>query len=146
MSVPSKVELGLLTVSPEEIPAHIVRFLRQEMESVRELETLLALRASAATRTTDSLAAELRSGVRWTEQQLEGLRAKGLVRIAQDESGAPSYRYAPGTTDLAAIVDAVADLFAKRRSTVIRLIFADTDQDVLRSFADAFRIRREEED
>jgi len=133
-------------VSPEEISAPIVRFLRHEMESVRELETLLALRASAAPRTTEALAAELRSGARWTEQQLEGLRAKGLVQVATDDSGSPGYLYAPRSTDLAAIVDAAADLFAKRRSTVIRLIFADTEQDVLRSFSDAFRIRREEED
>lgn len=131
---------------PEEIPAPVLQFLRHEIESVRELEVLLALRASSATRTTAALAAELRSAARWTEQQLESLRAKGLVSAATDDSGSSGYRYAPRTTDLADIVDTAADLFAKRRLTVIRLIFADTETDVLRSFADAFRIRRDKED
>lgn len=133
-------------MSPEEIPAPILRFLRHEIESVRELETLLALRASSGTRTTEAVAAQLRSGARWTEQLLEGLRAKGLVCAATDDPGSAGYRYAPRTAELAAVVDAAADLYAKRRLTVIRLIFADTEKDVLRSFADAFRIRRDEED
>lgn len=131
---------------PDAIPDAIARFLRFEVDSVRELETLLALRESSATRTAEELGTELRSGTRWTEQQLERLRAKGLVSAAAEVSGRPGYRYAPLTAELAEVIDTLAALYATHRVTVVRLIYAEPDQDVLRAFSDAFRIRREEQD
>jgi hypothetical protein len=131
---------------PEPIPQAVLGFLRSEIESVRELETLLALRSSATTVTAEALAATLRSATGWTEQQLDGLHAKGLVSISTDDAGPPCYGYAPPSAEVAGVVDAVADAFARRRSTVIRLIFDDSDQDVLRTFADAFRVRRDDDD
>lgn len=131
---------------PEPIPQAALQFLRSEIESMRELETLLALRASATTVTAQALAATLRSAAAWTEQQLEGLHAKGLVSISIEGAGPACYAYAPRSAQLAGVVDAVADAFATRRSTVIRLIFDDSDQDVLRTFADAFRVRRDDDD
>jgi hypothetical protein len=112
-------------VSPEPIPQSVVQFLGSEIESVRELETLLALRACASPVTAGALAATLRSRMGWTEQQLASLQAKGLVSTAATGAGAPCYAYAPRTAELAVVVDAVADAFARRRSTVIRLIFDD---------------------
>lgn len=133
-------------MAPEPIPEAVLLFLQREIESVRELETLLALRASSTTVTAESLAARMRSGARWTEQQLEGLHAKGLVAISAAGEGPPCYGYAPRTAELEAIVDAVADAYDRRRSTVVRVAFGDSGQDVLRTFSDAFRIRREDED
>jgi hypothetical protein len=133
-------------MTPEPIPQDVVLFLRNQIESVRELETLLALRASATTTTAHALAAKMRSGARWTEQQLEGLHAKGLVAISADGEGPPHYGYAPRDAELQALVDGVADAYDRRRSTVIRVIFGDSGQDVLHTFSDAFRLRREDDD
>ena len=133
-------------MAPDPIPEPVLLFLHREIESVRELETLLALRASGVTTTAEALAATMRSGARWTEQQLEGLHAKGLVAISTDGDGPPHYGYAPRNAELEGIVDAVADAYGRRRSTVIRVIFGDSGQDVLRTFSDAFRLRREDED
>lgn len=65
--------------------------------------------------------------------KLAGLDAMGLVTISTEGPRPPCCADAPRSTELAEIVDAVADVFGKRRSTVIRLIFGDVDQDVLRT-------------
>lgn len=133
-------------VSPEPIPQSVVQFLGSEIESVRELETLLALRACGSPVTARALTATLRSRTGWTEQQLATLHVKGLVSIAAAGAGAPCYAYAPRTAELADVVDAVADAFARRRSTVIRLIFDDPGPNALRSDAGAMRDRRDDHD
>jgi len=121
-----------------------VRFLRDDVESVRQLEALLFIRRGAGRAwTPEQVSAELRSGIGWTTQQLEDLRAKRLLEAAAGPHGEPAFRYAPADGRLAAIVDAVADLFTRRKTTVIRVIFGDADSDALRTFADAFRIRKE---
>lgn len=131
-------------MSTEPMPEEVVRFLRTEIDSVRQLETLLALRMAGGARSAQALGAQLRIGPRWTEQQLEDLRTRGLLEATEDASGNPAYRFAPRSAELGRIVDAVAELFDRRRATVIHLIFADADQDALRSLSDAFRLRREE--
>lgn len=127
------------------VPEPARRFLCSEIESVRQLEALLLLRGSAVTWTPSALGVELRSNPRWTEQQLEQLRAKGLVAAAEATGDELAYRYAPASGELRRTVDLVADLFARRKQTVIALIFAEADRDTLQAFSDAFRLRREPE-
>ena len=103
----------------------VARFLADEIASVRELEVLLSLRASGAAITAHKLANELRSGARWTEQQLDRLALGGIVSTTTDDSGQRVYRYAPNSAELATVIDDTAQLFATRRATVIGLIFAE---------------------
>jgi hypothetical protein len=111
---------------------------------VRQLEALLLVRNDGARAwTAEEVSAELRSGLAWTLQQLEDLRAKRLLVAAAGPGGEPAYRYAPADRGLASIVDTVADLFSRRKTTVIRTIFGSADEHSLRSFSDAFRIRRD---
>jgi hypothetical protein len=77
-------------MAPEPIPEAVLLFLHRQIDSVRELETLLTLRASATTTTAHALAAKMRSGARWTEEQLEGLHAKGLVASRQTAKARPA--------------------------------------------------------
>ena len=117
----------------------VERFLHEDIESVRQLEVLLHVRAGAPRAyTADEVSATLRSGPAWTAQQLEDLRAKGLLEEVAPQPP-PAYRYAPGGQ--AGLVDEVERLFTRRKPKVIELIFAGPDP--VRSFADAFRIRRE---
>jgi len=122
-----------------EIPQDVARFLHEDIESVRQLEVLLHLRAGAPRAfTAEEVSTALRSGPAWTAQQLEDLRAKRLLEELPGQP--PSYRYRPDG-DHDALVDSVEHLFARRKSKVIEVIFAGPDP--VRSFADAFRIRRD---
>jgi hypothetical protein len=71
------------------------------------------------------------------------MAAGGLAAAAE---GTPAqFRYAPRTPDLAGAVEELAQAYADRRVSVIGLIFAKPT-DKLRSFADAFRIRKDRSD
>ncbi len=103
-------------------------FLREQVGSVRELEMLMALRAAGARPTRPAqLSAQLRADVAWTEQQLARMAQEGLVSAARDDAGRAEYRYAPATPGLVAVLEEVAHLLRTRRTTVIRLIYADPD-------------------
>jgi hypothetical protein len=128
---------------PEDIPHDARRFLSQAIESVRQLEVLLQLREDPGRAwTADEVSRTQRSSPAWAAQQLEDLRAKRLVDTAEGATGEPAYRYHPADGKLAGTVDTVADLFARRKTTVVALIFGDPSGDPVRSLADAFRIRR----
>jgi hypothetical protein len=130
-------------VSTDGIPHDVAAFLQDDVESVRELEALLLLRAQPRVWSAQQVSRELRSGVTWSEQQLEGLRAKGLLEVAPADSGEPGFRYAPRDPRLDDVVGRVADLYSRREHTVIELIFGQPRRDSVRSFADAFRIRKD---
>lgn len=128
----------------DEIPQAVARFLQDEVESAREVEALLLLReAPNRAWTPEGLAREMRSSPGWAAQQLEGLRDKGLVETAPDTSGAPGYRYHPARDEQESMVASLAELYARRKNTVIALIFGQAERDPVRSFSDAFRIRRD---
>ena len=104
----------------DDIRSDVERFLHEDIESVRQLEVLLHVRAGAPRAyAAEEVSAELRSGPAWTAQQLEDLRAKRLLEELRQQP--PAYRYAPG--EHAALVDEVDRLFARRKPSVIELIF-----------------------
>jgi hypothetical protein len=121
------------------VPAGVRQFVAEHIESVAQLEVLLLLRAASdKTWTAQEVARALvtqpeSAAASW----LEDLAKRGLAR--EDAGG---YRYdAPG--DLEATIDGLAESYAKYRVTVVALIFAKPS-DRITSFADAFRIRRED--
>ena len=116
-----------------------------------ELLLLLAARADRASAPAD-LAAELRIDAGWVEGQLLDMAAKGLLespdsadRSAPPPTTTPQFRYRPRTPELARTVADLAQAYADRRVTVIGLIFSKP-VDKLRSFADAFRLRKDRPD
>src|ERR1044072_2981542 len=76
---PARNGYGPRSVSTDGIPEDVAAFLQSDIESVRQLEALLLLRAQRRSWSARDVSTELRSGVAWSEQQLEGLRAKGLL-------------------------------------------------------------------
>ena len=129
----------------EGIPARVTQFITDHVESVMQLEVLLLLagqpgRAWSAA----DLAQQLRIDPAWVDGQLRAMTAKGLV-VVVDAAPTPQFRYEPRTPDLARTVDELARAYADRRVTVIGLIFSNP-VDKLRSFADAFRIRKDKAD
>lgn len=123
------------------LPDDVVRFLRAHIESVMQLEVLLHLRsAPGEPHEPHVLSRELGGSVDAAIGCLTTLERSGL--IVRDDPAELSYRYAPSDAELAEAVDAVADTYAKRKVAVVTEIFSQPKDD-LRSFSDAFRLRKD---
>lgn len=82
----------------------------------------------------------------WAEGQLVELAARGLLAQINDDSAAERmFQYQPQTPELDRAVAGLSHEYAERRVSVISLIFSKP-MDKIRSFADAFRIRKERSD
>jgi hypothetical protein len=124
----------------EDIPAEVRQFLAGNIHSLSGLESLLLLhknpgRGWLAT----EVASELRVDPKWVEAELEGFCRKGLVSHA--EKSPPQFFYAPASTELASIIERLAQIYPERRVTIIQLIFAPP-ADPIKTFADAFDLRK----
>lgn len=112
-----------------------------------QLEVLLLLAAAAEAGkvwTAKDLAQQLRIDEAWVDGQLRAMGTRGLVRVT-DGGPAAEFLYEPRTPELRDTVTELALAYADRRVTVIGLIFSKP-VDKLRSFADAFRIRKDRSD
>jgi hypothetical protein len=132
-------------VSDEGIPQEVRAFITEHIGSVLQLELLLLLQKK---RDRDFDAAEvvqeLRIDPSWAAGQLDDLCAIGI--LACDESnGTRRYRYSPKTPLLDSAVRSLDRAYTDRRVSVISLIFSKPT-DKLRSFADAFRVRKDKSD
>lgn len=125
-----------------ELSDDVSAFLRDHITSVMQLEVLLALR-SRPDETVDptQLSRELGGSVDSAIGCLLDLERSGLVQRS-DDPGELCYRYAPRDAALDARTDAVAEAYAKRKVAVVTAIFTEPADD-LRSFSDAFRIRKD---
>jgi hypothetical protein len=121
---------------PSEIPTDVRQFLAEHVDSVALLDVLLLLRAAPEKLWTPAdVGRALVTGDAPAAMQLERLREH---RLAVDVDGA--YRYAP-PADQEATVDALAECFARRRHTIIGLIYGATERSAA-TLANAFRLRR----
>lgn len=128
------------------ITARVKQFITEHLDSVMQLELLLQIASCAGkTCTAPELAQQLRIDAAWVEAQLRAMAAVGLIGASELSGSASQFKYEPRTPELAATVDELARAYADRRVTVIGLIFAKPT-DKLRSFADAFRIRKDRSD
>jgi hypothetical protein len=131
------------------IPARVKQLITEHVDSVMQLEVLLLLAGEGGQAprlwTAAELAQQLRVDAAWVEATLRGMAGRGLVAVTDTAAAAPQFRYEPRTPELAASVNELAAAYADRRVTVIGLIFAKPT-DKLRSFADAFRLRKDRAD
>ena len=123
----------------DEIPPNVRSFLNDHVESVVQVEVLLLLygepeRAFAGA----DVVAALRVEPAWADAQLSNLRERGML----SEVGAGAYRWSPRTPEIGEAVAGLARAYADRRVTVIGMIYAKPSEP-LRSFADAFRLRKD---
>ena len=118
-----------------EIPDNVQRFIAQYIESVSALDVLLLLRAvPGKSWSADEVGRALVTGESAARTQLEHLRDRGIVT---DRDGAFSY---PPEQPHARTVDDLAECYARRRHTVIGLIYGPSTRSAT-SLADAFRLR-----
>jgi hypothetical protein len=127
------------------IPPRVRQFIADHIDSVMQLEMLLLVAAQPQRAwTAKDLADLLRIDPAWVDSQLRAMAAGGLV-TEQADPPPPAFRFEPRSAELSQAVDELARTYADRRVTVIGLIFAKPI-DKIRSFADAFRIRKDKTD
>ena len=123
------------------LPAELLELLCRQVDPLAEVEVLLLLhRTPERAWRAEEAAAELRVDAGATARHLAALTAGRLLR-REDEP--PAYRYAPATPALHAAVGQLRVVYDTRPVSLVRLLYEGPSQAV-RSFADAFRIRKPE--
>lgn len=125
------------------LPDDVRRFLHSVIRSVDELELLRALSEQPER---EWGAAELGSGIQTGPEAAAGLLAYLLARgLVTRTAGAdrPSWKYGAATPELAAGLAGLLRLYRERPVTMIKAVYARPADDPLKSFADAFRLRKE---
>jgi hypothetical protein len=125
------------------LPEAVRRFIADHIDSVEELEILLLLyNQQGRSWSAEAVARELRIAATSAGERLEDLvHDTILVRVDGDPV---EHRYAPGNAVLDEAVGGLATAYSERRVTVINLIFSKP-VDKIRTFADAFRLRRDDD-
>lgn len=125
------------------VPHDVQRFIADNIDSAAQLEVLLLLRGEPDR---EWSAADVSRALVSTPQsaalRLADLDDRRLLARSDGPDG-PCYRYAPGGAQADRTIAALAEAYAKRKTAVIRLIFSRPSERVT-SFADAFRIRRDD--
>ena len=125
-------------MSGDPLLPHVRTLLSERIETVAQLDLLLFLfRRRERAWTGAQAAAELRIGADWTSEQLARLADRGFLAR---EAGGFRYGAAP---DLGRAVEDLARAYEVFPVSVVAAIYAAPVRPDLRSFSDAFRIRRE---
>ncbi|MDE1902935.1 MAG: hypothetical protein KGI46_03685 [Alphaproteobacteria bacterium] len=119
------------------------RFLRTSIRSVWDVELLLLLRKERARSwTTGELVRQLRASSLVVSDALVALQRIDLVgREAADDR----FTYRPATDELAQIVDDLAATYASEPASIMHVIWS-TPRTNIQTFADAFRLRKDNDD
>ena len=128
-------------MSEDAIQPEVGAFIAEHIDSVVQVEILTLLHAQPARPfTAADVARELRIESEWARTQLADLCARGIITC--DDTAARLYRHGAHTPRLEAAVVGLVRAYAGRRVTVIGMIFSKP-VDKLRTFADAFRLRKD---
>ena len=125
----------------EDFPDDVRQFLAEHISSVAQLEVLLLLRGARERQwTAEDVGKALYTTPEMVAAQLEELRARGLLTAAGD--GAARYQYWPASPELDARTERLEQTYRERRVAVITAIYSQP-LDKVRTFADAFRLRKD---
>lgn len=125
-----------------ELPVEVRQLVSRHVTTMEQVEVLLLLvRSSGRSLSVDEIRAELRlQPAAPAPATLQNLQDGGLV---EREAAHPArYRYAPANDALRRAVELLAVAYNERPVTLIRLIYERPNP--VQSFADAFRLRRDE--
>ena len=117
------------------------RLILSRIDSIAHLEALLLLRDHAEKEwSVQTMAARLYIPADHTGVLLDRLTADGFAAVRQGDP--PRYHYQPQSSELARLVDGVAEDYAKHLIEVTKLVHSKQSTKV-QSFADAFKLRKE---
>ena len=126
----------------DDFPAELEQFIAQHIESLAQLEMLILMRQD---RERNWDCAEMSRQLYITGDMCGGLvgdlERRGFVRRAPGSENA--YQYHPATPEIDRLMTALAAIYQERRVAVITQIYSRPMKKV-QTFADAFRLRRED--
>ena len=129
-----------MTGSRGEIPAHVRRFLEDNIDTVPQLETLLMMSEKSDR---DWYIADVASRNYITEQRaaetLNSLQRRGLVTA---EESPPRFRFDPVNDEVRGLVAELAMCYQRKLSAVTELIHAKPSASV-KEFARAFDLKKD---
>lgn len=117
-------------MAPSPLSPQARTFLADHVHSVMQLELLLLIRNAPKGRTALDASRELRAPLGWVTSQLVAFAARGVM--TSDDASAPVFSLVVGGPDANAVAE-LAHAYDRRRTTIIRLIFARPDRDVASS-------------
>lgn len=121
------------------IPAGIRGFIRQHIPTLHQLEILLCIYTPPLqTWRADTIALQLYLPLDLVEERLADLVRRGLIQATET---APHPVYAADAAQVA-LIDQLAAYYRQHRITLTTFIFTQPS-DVVQSFADAFKVRKE---
>ena len=127
-----------------DLPAEVRQLITRHLASMEQVDVLLLLAgAPEQWQSSEEISRTLRideKGV--APRTFDELRAASLVE--SDDGHPPRYRYAPANESDRAAVELLALAYNERPVTLVRAIYARPTP--AQSFADAFRLRKKEED
>jgi hypothetical protein len=131
-------------VAETNIPERVKAFIADHIHSLGQLEILLLLQRNPSKEfDAAEVAGELRIERSWASPRLADLKTRGI--LISNSAAQPKYRYEPNSPALLRTIDELASIYLSHRVSITTLIFAKPPE-ALRSFADAFRIRKERSD
>ena len=125
-----------------ELPGEVRHLIAQHVTTMEQVEVLLLLtRSPERALTVEEIRRELRlQPTAPSPMTLTSLQDGGLVE--REGAHPPRFRYAPANAALRRAVELLASAYNERPVTLVRLIYERPDP--VQSFADAFRLRRDE--
>lgn len=114
-----------------------LRFIGSTFRSVWAMELLLVLKREQRPWSHEELVATMRASDLVVTRALLALEAAGLVSNEADQA-----QYTPATGEIGALVEAAAELYARRPDAVRRAIVAASCAEAA-AFADAFKLRKD---
>jgi hypothetical protein len=129
-----------MTDPGNDIPAHVLRFLEEDIDTVPQLETLLMM---SEARDRSWLIADVAARNYTSEQRaaetLNALQRRGLV---SSEESPPRFRFNPAKEDTHALVAELARCYQRNLSLITQLIHAKPARSI-KEFARAFDLKKD---
>lgn len=140
---PPGVDCPLLHMSPQEFSPLVLAFMAEHVQSLEELRLLMAV-IQSPDRWWDAAAAarELGTSAAAARRVLDRLAAHNLLDIRI--TGDVRYQFRPGTEDLRQAALTAAEAYRSNPLALAQLVTAAAARRI-RDFADAFRIRRDDD-
>jgi predicted transcriptional regulator len=124
------------------ISEEVKKFIFERIDSVELLEVLLLLhRNPNQTWSAVEISEELRTSPRSAEKRLTSLIKSNLI-VQTHQSG--YYQFSPRLFEDRILIDDLAKTYHERKYTVIELIFSKPI-DIIQTFADAFKFKKDKE-
>jgi hypothetical protein len=123
------------------VPDNVSRFIRERLPSAEQLQILLLLHGDRERSwTAPEVAAQLGTPPESTAMRLFLLASNGILGF--ESSGVPRYRYAASDSETDGLIKEVVRAYEEDQSAVLELVGGATGVDPLRSFSDAFKLKR----